>query len=202
MNEEVVIPFSSNPETIRPVTQVRSTLLTSSLRSVRDRNLFEKYLSILPRQHHDAILAAVAGTWLPIAVAEAHYQTCDALGFSVQEQVQIGLEVAQRIQGTFLGTMVKLAKGGGATPWHALEHYQKLWDRLMAGGGGVQLARLGPKEGKIRIVGLSLSRIPYFRVAFRGINQGSVELFSRKAYVSDIPQLCTPLTLGYRISWV
>jgi hypothetical protein len=36
----------------------------------------------------------------------------------------------------------------------------------------------------------------------RGIATGLVELFCVRAYTSEIRSLATPLTLGYRLSWV
>jgi hypothetical protein len=36
----------------------------------------------------------------------------------------------------------------------------------------------------------------------RGVVTGVMESFAHAVYVRDIPERCTPLTLGYRISWV
>jgi len=160
----------------------------------------DRYFELLPARHHDAVRTCFAGVWLPIELGLAHYEACDALGLSTLEQFAIGKEVGLKIQGTFLGTMVKLAKRTGVTPWLCLGQYQRLYDRLFV-GGGVIVTRLGPKEARIEGLGLPLSRIPYFRTAFRGLNEASCELFCAKAYVKEIAELCTPMSIGFRVSW-
>ncbi len=204
MQEEIIVPLSRARGQIALVTQFRSTLLTSSLKSIRDRGHGERYLALLPERHHDAVRACIAGVWLPLDLGLAHYDACEALGLSSQEQMAIGQEVGMRIQGTFLGTMLKLAKGAGVTPWLCLGQYQRLWDRLMV-GGGVTVTKLGPKEARLECVGFPFARIPYFRTAFRGVNISSCELFCTKAYAEEISRLSAPMahgSVGYRLSWV
>ena len=199
--EEIIVPLSAPRDRIVNVTQFRSTLLTSSLKSLKDRRLIDKYLSILPEKHHDAVRACIAGVWLPIDLAMAHYESCEALGLPLEEQLAIGQEVGLKIQGTFLGTMLKLATGAGVTPWLALSQYQRLWDRLMV-GGGVVVTKVGPKEARLELINVPLARIPYFRTALRGVNTASCKLFCTAVYVEEVRKLCTPLALGFRISWV
>src|ERR1700709_601282 len=103
---EVIVPFPAPVEDLAPVTKVRSTLIASSLRSVREHGHFDAYLSKLDVAWHDTILHSVAGVWMPGAAGAAHYGACDALQMSPVEQVQIGREVGDRIQGTFLASMV------------------------------------------------------------------------------------------------
>ena len=174
--EETVVPLSSPRERLGPVTQFRSTMLTTSLNALRDHGYGDRYFELLPARHHDTVRTCFAGVWLPIDLGLAHYEACDALGLSTLEQFAIGKEVGLKIQGTFLGTMVKLAKSAGVTPWVCLGQYQRLYDRLFV-GGGVIVTRLGPKEARMEGLGLPLSRIPYFRTAFRGLNEASCELF-------------------------
>jgi hypothetical protein len=182
------------------VTSIRSTLLVSSLRSIRDRSFFDRYLELLPERYHDTVRSVIAGVWLPIDLGMAHYEACDALGFSAAEQITIGREVGAKIQGTLIGTMLRMATGAGMTPWVALAQYQKLRDRLLM-GGGVVVTKLGPKEASVELVSMPLSRIPYFRCAFRGLNISGCELFCSKAYAEEIPSLVSPTTMGIRISW-
>jgi hypothetical protein len=199
--EEIIVPLSAPRDRIGPVTQFRSTLLTSSLKSLRDRNLGEKYLALLPEKHHDAVRACIAGVWLPIDLGMAHYQACEALGLPLEAQLAIGQEVGLKIQGTFLGTMLKLATGAGVTPWLALGQYQRLWDRLMV-GGGVVVTKVGPKEARLELVNVSLAGIPYFRTALRGVNTASCKLFCTAVYVEEVRKMCSPMSLGFKISWV
>lgn len=133
---EVIVPLSAPRERLPAVSQVRGTLLLSSLRSIRARGLIDRYMTALPVTRHATMQEMVAGTWIPMDVAVAHYETCERLGLSARDQVEIGREVGASVQGTLLGTLVKMAKGAGATPWAIFTQYQKLWDRLLLGGEG------------------------------------------------------------------
>jgi hypothetical protein len=201
-SEEVLCPFPNGLTRERiPVTvQFRSTWLSSSLRSLRERELIDRYLAILPPQHHEAVLSAVAGMWLPVEVALAHYDACDRLGLSNLDLLAIGSEVGKHAQGTVLSTAVRLAKGAGVTPWTIILRLPDVWKRTWI-GGAVQIVKSGPKDARVEIAGWPCSRTVYCRVAMRGVITGLVELFCEKAYMKEVPALCTPMTLGYRISW-
>jgi hypothetical protein len=96
---------------------------------------------------------------------------------------------------------VTLAKGAGVTPLVLLAHLPRLWGRSMR-GGAVASYRLGPKDARLEFAGFPCARVAYCRVAVRGVIAGIMESFAHAVYVRDIPERCTPLTLGYRISWV
>ncbi|HWO10724.1 MAG TPA: hypothetical protein VNN80_14625, partial [Polyangiaceae bacterium] len=49
------------PQPLAPVTAIRSTLITSSLSSLRDRGLFERYDALQTSPHRHKILNVVAG---------------------------------------------------------------------------------------------------------------------------------------------
>jgi len=63
---EVIIDY---PKPLEPVTAVRSTLITSSLMSLRERGLFERYDALQTSPHRQKIMNLVAGEWLPILAA-------------------------------------------------------------------------------------------------------------------------------------
>src|ERR1700691_3436528 len=117
MTEEIHLPFPAPKGEIPLVTQFRSTWLTSSLRALKARGQLEAYLALLPPEHHNAVLDSVAGIWLPVGVAIAHYEACDGLHISTAEAVAIGREVHSYAQATVFSLAVKLATGAGATPW-------------------------------------------------------------------------------------
>src|SRR4051794_1890465 len=108
-------------------TRVRSTWLRSSLAALEARGLMHRYLTLLPAEHHAAVLASVAGTWLPIEVAVQHYHACDRLGLAPLDVLAIGQEVTRRVHGMAMRTFLTLAQGLGATPWTALERMTTLW---------------------------------------------------------------------------
>jgi hypothetical protein len=186
---------------VAPVTHVRSTLLTSSLVALRQRGLYDAYFAHISPELQPDILAMIAGSWVPISLGLAHYRAANALGLSAAEQFEIGHHVAERIQNSVLGTLARLAKGAGATPWTGLENFQRLWDRLLRGGAGA-VYRLGPKEARIEIHGNALVEIDYCRNGWRGMFAASAALFARKVYVNEEASVATPTSMGMRVSWV
>jgi len=201
--EDLVIPMPASPRgQVEPVTQVRSTLVAASLLSLKSLGYVDRYLENLPAALHDTVLHAVAGTWLPVNVGVAHYTAVDALGLSVEQQLAMGRDVADKIQKSVLGTLVRMGKSAGVTPWMGLEYIPKLWGRVMV-GGGMALYRLGPKEARVECHGApDLARIAYFRNGFRGMFQGSGELFCSKLYVNDIRAFTLRGVVGFQVSWV
>src|ERR1035441_5912286 len=164
---EIVLPFSGPPEKLGVATRIRTTLLVSSLQSLRKRGSVDAYMRLLPAEHHMTINSMIAGQWLPMAVGLAHYDACQGLGISQPEVVAIGREVGDKIQGTFLATMVRMAGQVGATPWTALSFVGRLYDRLFQGGGGVTVIKLGPKDARVEFIGMPVARVPYYRMADR-----------------------------------
>jgi hypothetical protein len=196
---ESIVALRHPRESIPPVARVRSTMVISSLRGLRERGRLDAYRERLPAAFHEPILGAVAGAWLGIDVATAHYRACDALGMTVPEQVAMGGSVGDALNGTFLRTVVRMARGAGVTPWLVLKQYARLWDRIFD-GGDVEIDRLGPKEALIQMHGLSLFSIPYIRVAMRGMHQTGFQLFCSKCYMTDVASGATQH--AYRAAWV
>ena len=199
--EEILVPFPGGRlDRVPKVERFRSTWLSSSLRSLRDRNLFNLYLEHLPRQHQEVILTSVVGVWLPVNVAVAHYAACDALGLNSFEVIQIGREATKAVHGTVLATFVRLAKGAGVTPWTVLLRLQELWGRIWL-GGGVQVVKLGPKEVRIEIAGWPCAASIYCRTGLRGVIPAVIDLFCQKSYANEIASLTTGTSLAFRLSW-
>jgi hypothetical protein len=160
----------------------------------------DRYLANLPAQYHDAVAHSVAGIWLPIEVAVAHYEACDALHLPPEEQVAIGRQVTELVHKTSYSLAIRLVKEAGVTPWACLALQKRLWQRIWE-GGDVAVFKLGPKEARVEIAGWPCSRVPYIRRGLRGLLVGQSELFCKKAYASEIPHLCTDTSLGYRVAW-
>jgi hypothetical protein len=198
-DEVTVVPFPVPLDRLRPPTQVRSTLVASSMRAIRDRGLFDAYVEALDPRWRNTILESVAGVWLPMDVGLAHYRACDVLSFSVLEQIAIGREVGDRIQGTFMGTMIRTAKGVGANPWMAFPFTPKLYERLFD-GGGCRVSKIGPKDAYMELAANPMVSIPYFRNAMRGLWQVAIELFCRRAYLVEAAQ--TETSYKVKVSWV
>jgi hypothetical protein len=170
--------------------------------SLRRHDLFDRYVALLPREHREAVLSSVAGQWLPMAVARAHYEACNRLELSPAEQVHLGTEVSIKILDTFLGVVIRSAKQAGVTPWALFSRGHQMFSRVFEGGGGLRVVRHGPKEARVDIVGVPLLSIPYFRNGMRGIHQAAIALLCVQAYVQEISRDAGPSRVCLRVSWV
>lgn len=184
-------PFPALPEAIGELSHVRGTLLASSIQSLRFRGLFDRYATLLPDSHRDRVLNSVAGEWLTAEIAHAHYTACDALKLGVEEQISMGHDVSRRTHETFLGLIVKMARGVGVTPWVVFPKINSLYMRIFR-GGGIQITRLGPKDARIQTVGLSPLSIPYFRNAYLGMYEAGVGLFASNIQVRALSLAASP----------
>ncbi|HTV25670.1 MAG TPA: hypothetical protein VMG12_43540 [Polyangiaceae bacterium] len=169
--------FLDFPKPLEVVTAMRSTQLTSSLTALRAFGLFERYDALQTSPHRQKILNVVAGEWLPLEVALAHYQACDAIGLSEDEQIAIGKAVSRPLHETFLGLIVKAARGVGMTPWVLLAKGNMMQHRLCK-GGGIRISKLGPKAARIELAGAPQMTIPYVRYGLVGLYTGAVELLA------------------------
>jgi hypothetical protein len=184
MASEIII---AHERPFRPATAVRSTLLQSSLGFLRARGHFDRYLELVDPARKDAILGSLAPAWLPIDLALAHYGACDRLGLSLEERVALGEAVGDRIQGTFMKTLIQGARAVGFTPFTLFARFDALWGRLFQ-GGSVELTKTGPKDVSVEILGAKVTQFTYFRTAFTGIIRAGFKVAGvRVGYVHDGP---------------
>jgi hypothetical protein len=196
---EVIIPHAP---VVLVATNVRSTLLQSSLATIKAIGRFERYVSLLDPLHRETILESLAPGWLPIQVACAHYHACDQLALSAEETMRVGELVGDRIQGTFLTTLTKVARGAGVTPWLLLKRFDRLWSRLFE-GGSVQLTKTGPKDMALEIRSAILPRYEYFRVGFCGVVRAGFKFVGVRASYVKIEQWASGSDrLILRAAWV
>jgi hypothetical protein len=193
--------FAHPEETRHTTSQFRSTWLASSLRALQSRGLTDAYKQHLPLRYHAPILESVAGVWLPIEVAVAHYASIDALAIPPSTVFEMGREIQEHSQSAIAQLALRTSKGVGVTPWVIFGNFRKLWDRTWL-GGDFAIDKLGPKEATIEIVAWSCAPSSYVRHAMRGVFDGVIGLFCQKVYVREVPSKCVGLSLGYRIAWV
>lgn len=191
VSDDIVCPFPALPDVIGELNHVRGTLLASSIQSLRSRGLFERYSSLLAVSHRDRVLNSVAGEWLTTEIALAHYGACNALQLSVEDQIGMGREVSRRTHETFLGLIVKMARGVGVTPWVVFPRINSLYTRIFR-GGGIQITRLGPKHAKVQTLGLIPLGIPYFRNAYLGMYEAGVGMFASNVQVRPLSLAASP----------
>lgn len=198
MGDAIVLPF---PEPIPIVRNVRSTLLIGGVESLRAAGLGDAYDAGAPPEVQSAISTAVAGMWLPIDIAVAHYLWCDTLGLSNDSAAQLGRSTFERTKGTLLGAATALARGSGVDPWTFMPHLNRFWLRGLD-GGGMRAVKKGPKEVEVHVAGCPLNASKYFRGAMRGLFAVLLELVCDKAYVHERPFGDPATSVAMRAQWV
>lgn len=198
-NRQILIAHTPQ---FRPAATIRSTVLQSSVASLRQRGHFERWLALLDVNFRATIVESLAPSWMPIEVALAHYAACEALELPLSEQVAMGAAVGDRIQGSFLTTLMKSARTAGYNPLFILSQFDRLYGRLFQ-GGSVQLTQTGPKDADVEVRGMQTTRFPYFRIAFTGVVRAGI-LFSgvRTGYVKQGQYNSSSDTLVMHTSWV
>jgi hypothetical protein len=197
VDREVVLEF---PDPIDPVRNVRSTLLLGSIATIEATGLMDAYTAVTPIEVRTAITSAVAGMWIPVETALAHYHACDRMEVSSETAAQNGRSVFSRTKGMLLGTAIGLARSSGVTPWTMIPYLQKVWLRGMD-GGGIRATAIGPKEARLDVASCPLFETRYFRAGCRGLTTALFELFAQKVYMHEIPT-SDGHSLALRAQWV
>ncbi|HEY3817748.1 MAG TPA: hypothetical protein VGL81_11280 [Polyangiaceae bacterium] len=178
---DMVLPFPKQAVATR---SVRSTVVIGSIASIREAGHFDRWSAALEPAYRDTLLHCVAGVWLPLDVGLAYYRACDSLGLSNEVVAKLGSATFRRIQGTLLGTVLRMANGSGVTPWTILPHLQRFWDRGYK-GGGCQITRHGPKDAHLALERCAFANSHYHRNALRGLASSVLALFCQKVYVQE-----------------
>ena len=121
---------------------------------------------------------------MPIRIAAAHYDACDALGLTDQQQFELGSATFARVRGSVLGTVLRAGRKAGITPWFLLPQLQRFWNRAYD-GGGIRIERLGAAEALVDVVACPLLEKRQYRNSLRATLHAVVELFGRKAFVTE-----------------
>jgi hypothetical protein len=188
------------PTSLTVITHVRTTLLVSSLGTLREAGMLERYNERLAPNARPEMRSLLAGAWAPTYLAEAHYLACEALGIPAVQQFELGRSVGLKIDKTIAGTALAAAKTVGATPWLFLTQIGRLYPRLVM-GGGIACYRVADKEAILEHHKATLFHIPYFRNAYRGAITGICERFCTKAYVKPRDASEDGMRISFRVSW-
>lgn len=181
------------------VTQIRGSMIVSSLQTLRELGLYERYLEQLPKGEHERVLFVLASSWVPVELAMVHYAACDAMALSEQELDQIGRHVSARMVDTFLGTLLRSSQKVAAPGLVPIRQYPRLWDRLMQ-GGTCRVLGTGMKDARIESHGVPMFRYRYFRIAFLALVRGAGLLFRSAVYTRSRKASDDSLTID--VSWV
>jgi hypothetical protein len=201
------LPFPSTarrvvalPNPIPLNTELRSTLLQSSLAAIDRLGLRDQYFANLPVEHHEAVKNIVIGTWIPIDVGLAHYDAINRLGLSSDQAHANGKLIADRVQSSF-GKTVFRSLGNAVSPLGALERTPAFFERMMK-GGGVAIDQMGPKDARVEIHGSQMGQFSYVRHAWAGMFEGTLGLLTRKVYAREVTPRGQGDLVVIAISWV
>jgi hypothetical protein len=181
---DVVFEPESSP--VLALHAMRSTILLSCVASVTRAGMYDRYRTFLDPAAARALDEAVAGTWLSVDVALAHYAACDAMGAPRSQHVQLGMDAAEISKTALVGTALRLASMAGTDTWTFLGMVGRFWPRAYQ-GSAVRVIRRGPKEALIDVIehGVLLGS-PYARGTFRGFCAALVAPFCEQIYVREL----------------
>lgn len=180
-------------------THLRGTVLASSLAAIEALGLRDDYFATLAPERHDAIRGLVVNDWIPMELALAHYGALETMGLAGEVARDNGRKVADRVQRSYLATLVR-ALGVGITPWSILPRTQSVLDRLLL-GSTVAVTKLGPKDARIEMHGIPIARFAYVRSGWAGMIEGGVDLVCRKSFVKDVSPRRTETVALYLVTW-
>jgi len=201
MPEELFVPFALPRERVPLVSQVRSTVILSSLSGLRARGVHDAYLAELDRRYHHVVASLDPDGWLPLDFALAHYDACERLGLDAASIDEIGARSGRFVNETLLSLLAKVSSEFGVTPWFALSNSNTLGARTWT-GGSFSVWKLGPKEARLEWIQQPVARYAYFRRAFGAFTKAICGHFSRAMYVQELPMPNKATETAYRLSWV
>ena len=158
---EIVIPHVAD---IKPSTAVRNVLIQSSLAQLKDEGFYDRYLKHIDPRTLLELESSFGPGWMPIALAHAHYQACDAMGLTQEEIMRIGQRIGRRLQETTLIHSAKRNPTADFDLWEASGALHRGYARTYQ-GGSCQVVKLGPKDKLVELRGFVLSRYRYYRMA-------------------------------------
>lgn len=183
---------------------VRGSIIIGSLRLLRDSGHFPTYEAHLPSEHREAIVFAMAGSWLPAELLRVHFATVDSLNLSDVQLSRIGETVGAQIIDSLFGSLVRAARQAGAEagPWIALRQIDRIWDRIMQ-GGGVTVVQTGPKDATLEVFGVPIAGSRFFRISHSAFVRGAMLLATKACFVKPIaPRRASAEAFTVSLSWV
>jgi hypothetical protein len=170
-------------EVAGPLTAMRSTVIISLRMALAEAGLFESYAAHLSPRVASELEHSIAGVWLPVQIAEDHYEACDALQLPMRDEIAIGSAAASRILNALVGTALRLAATAGSTPWGFLQQVGRFWNRAYE-GSGLRVTRRGPKEAEVTVIENSVhQRSPFARHSFCGFAAEMMKPFCTRYFM-------------------
>jgi hypothetical protein len=187
------------PHVIEPVTHLRGTTMAASLTTLEEQGILPAFWQKLAPRYHAAVRGVVAPSWIDLELALAYYGALDALSLPEHQAVNIGRSAAQRLQSTFLKTLVR-GMPGTVTPATVLTRVDKLWTRNFR-GGAVRVVQKGPKDLELEMHRAQFLDYRYSRLAMMGYLEQTLNATARKLVIRERDRPGAG-TAAWSISWV
>jgi hypothetical protein len=141
----------------------------------------------------------VAATWIDLELALAYYGALESMNLGELRAVSIGRSAAQRMQSSFVKTLVR-GMPGAVTPATVLTRVDKLWSRSFR-GGAVRVVQKGPKDLDVEMHGAKFLDLRYSRHAMMGYLEQTLNMTTRKLVIRERERPGAG-TAAWSISWV
>jgi hypothetical protein len=165
---------------------------------LREMGKIAAYEEGIAPETRPAVFGIVPGSWIPVETALAHHRAIDGLRLPASDQITLATGSGEKMQSALTGTILRMSREIGVTPWTLMPHGQRIWDRVCR-GGDMSVERVGPKEVVVRMYGLPLFTSSYFRVAARYVLQSGLSHWCTRCFVTEVTH--TPTSITLREAW-
>lgn len=200
MSDELIYPPVKSKRDTTPVDAVRGFVFSSGLKWMDQKGIADDFKKLLPAYLRVLVTNLTTNDWVPINQALDAYAACDALALPMEEQIELGRFVSAANNGVVVQTISRLIGKLGATPWTALSHADKVWQRSNR-GGAIAVYKVGEKLARLEFWQCPLARSPFFVTSMRGAIAVGAEPFAERVVISEIPEMTTPDGFALRVKW-
>jgi len=200
MSDELLHPPAKSKRDTPRVDAVRAFVFSSGLKWMEQQGVKDRFMKLLPERPLELLATLTTSQWVPLDIALEVYGALDALGLSMEQQIDLGRFVSLANNGVVVNTVSRLIGKLGGTPWIALGHADKVWQRSNR-GGAIAVYKVGEKIARLEFWQCPLARSPLFVTSMRGALAIGAEPFADKVVISEITEMTTPEGFALRVMW-
>lgn len=169
------------------VTDIRGVLLQARMGLLKSAGHFEQYMEYLPVRYQDAVLNALASSWVPVEVGIAHFEALERMGLSDAQLAHIAEPHGASLFHSLFTTMVRgVARQAGAEGvWAAVKQADRIWSRMYL-GGSCRVTQVGPKDAIIENIGLPYAQLRNYRVTYCSFLRGMFGVVTKTCVIKIV----------------
>jgi hypothetical protein len=198
--EELVHPPARSKRDTPPVDAVRGFVFLSGLRWMEKHGVVDRFRDLLPEDMRPRMQNLTASEWVPLDESLRVYFACDALGLSQEDQIDLGRAVSHANNNVVVTTLSRLVGKLGATPWLALSHADRVWQRSNR-GGAIAVYRVAERIARLEFWQVPLAQSPFFVTSMRGAIAVGLEHFCERVVVTELADQTTKNGFALRAMW-